>query len=62
MARYCDNDNCEGRFHTAACATSDTGLDMADETAMEDGYARPTARRNATVTPLPQPRQGGAAA
>lgn len=61
MARYCDNDNCEGRLHTTACATDSTDLDMADETAMEDGdYRRP--RRLATVTPLPQSRQGGAAA
>lgn len=60
MARYCDNDNCDGRSHTTACATTDSGLDMADETAMEDGYARP--RRIATVTTLPQPHQEGAAA
>jgi len=61
MARYCDNDNCDGYAHTAACATADTALDMADETAIEDGRYRPS-RRIATVTTLPVPRQGGAAA
>ena len=59
MARYCDNDQCEGRAHTAACATDSNGLDMADDTAMEDGHPR---RRPAPVTTLPAPRQEGAAA
>lgn len=58
MARYCDNDNCEGRLHTTACATDTTDWDMADETAMEDGYAR---RRTAPVLALPQQRNRRAA-